>query len=234
MGAGQSARVNGQQPFLASDHQALPIHEPAAAANRGPLDPLIAVLQTYPRILLAIVVMLAVLLVFAIVGIALIAQTKSECDRPDNGDGGGGGGSNGQYTCGWNGRDLSPLSSDLTFLTSNNNQYFLRPCGFVANSFCSNRFGGLSQACTFESQAGVVVNSGNWLGNNGGGGTWSNYNQGSGGVVYHTSNGEACGSGSRSLYVTYVCDAGTLGYISTVDDANCVTHYYVNTQYACI
>ena len=121
MGNRHAGRVDGQQPFLASDAVAVPIHEPAAA-NRGPLDPLIAALQAYPRVLLVIVSLLAVLLICAIVMIALISQTRSECDRPGNG----GGGSDPSGSCGWDGKDLGQLSYDLQFNTPGYT-YWLRP-----------------------------------------------------------------------------------------------------------
>ena len=207
---------------------AVPIHDARLpAANRGPLDPLIAVLQTYPRVLLVIVVLLAVLLICAIVMIALISQTRNECDREDNG----GGGSNPvSSSCGWGGKDLSVLNYDLSY-SFNTVTWYMRPCGSVTNSVCSGRFNGVSQACTYQTSNGIVWDNGDWYGNSAIDGAWSAY--GAGGLQYHTSNGGSCGSGTRSLYIFYACESGSNGYISQVVESACVTHYFVNTQFVC-
>jgi len=226
MGNRQSGRVD-DQPFLASDRVAVPINDPLVA-NRGPLHPVLAVLQTYPRVLVVIVVLLAVLLIVAIAMLALITQTRNECEKDDSG----GGTSN---SCGWHGKDLSALSTfDLPYTSPDlRYQYYLRPCGYVSNERCSDQFGGLSQACTWQQSNELVWSSGSWYGNNAVSGAWSTY--GTDGLAYHTTNGGPCtgNGGSRSLYVYYTCQSGATGLIDTVVESGCSTHYYVYTQYVC-
>ena len=221
MGNRQSGRVDGQ-PFLASDHVAVPVNEPVV--DRGPFHPLINVLQTYPRILLAMIVLLLVLLIVAIAMLALIAQTRNECDKKNNG---GGSGSN---SCGYDNKDLSSLSYDLT-KSQDGFQYWLRPCGTVSNGVCSDLYGGNSQSCTRQVSTGDVVDNGDWVGSNGANGAWSSYN--GNGLQYHTSNGDQCGNTFRSLYVYYSCQNGVTPYIDQVVQSTCATHFFVNTQLVC-
>ena len=217
---------NNQQPFLPNEQVAVPIHHDDQPASG--LHPIFRTLQTYPRLLLLVVLLLAILLICAIVMIALITQTRNECDRQDNGHNGGGG--NTPSTCGWNGKDLSALSYDLSYPTGSTT-YYLRPCGYVSAPVCSDRFNGLSQACTYQSQPSVAVyDNGDWYGNDVNG-VWNTY--GSGGLEYRTTNGDQCGNGVRSLYVYYSCENGANGYISGVVDQDCATQYFVRTQHVC-
>ena len=101
----------------------------------------------------------------------------------------------------------------------------------MSNSVCSSRFGGQSQACTSQQSDNDAWDSGDWYGNDAVKGAWSSY--GSSGLQYHTANGGQCGSIPRSLYVFYTCQSGVSGYISAVVESDCVTHYFVSTQFVC-
>ena len=181
----------------------------------------------YPKVLFAMVVLLLVLLVFAVVTVAMIAQTMDDCEEavairrgPS------------ALTCGYNGKDLSSIAGANIYYTDGTGNfqtnYELRPCGAVVGSPCGSYFGGTSEVCAFVSEN--YFNLATYAAN---AGTWSTWSQG---IRYTINNGGQCPTGgAATTTIYYTCDAGySQPRISSVEQSpKCSYNIYVLTNLAC-
>lgn len=209
------------------DSVSVPINHPIEPVAYNPaahppwVNKVLMAFTSYPKVLLLIVLMLFVMLIFSIVGLALLVATRNECEGPDG---------PGALSCGWDGKDLTALTTiDLTN-TFGNNYYALRVCG--VSTQCRGLGIPQAQACWSDTQTQSTAQLGSWVGPYSATGTWGNSPDGNG-IMFSSQHGGQCADGS-GLTIHFQCGQDQYDpLISNVAQVGCLYTFTVVTNLMC-